>query len=331
MKIKIHLIAIILVLVFRSFISDAQPMVLDVKVLKEIKNATLYIVMSENEINDAYIDVFKETWTYCPYEIINEDHILDFMHKGSLFMQLIPNCLGKDIDKLKKIEYNKNTKYSITYNLYFYTPKTEFLKKLEGNQIKSQNFNLNEIVTIVGNINLQPDDSKRFKVYDPMTTDFMGKGFLITSGPGILKNYLQFFQKSMEEKIFWFESTEFFNEKEIKRVKSKTLYIPEELLKGYDWDDYRENEYVMDEIVKQADYPGEYKVISMKKLNELILRSDEAFFYISFYSFRQDSNATLSMTVTNGLTGDIISKEFEFSNKSFSAKLFKKLSKRVSK
>jgi hypothetical protein len=89
----------------------------------------------------------------------------------------------------------------------------------------------------------------------------------------------------------------------------------------------------MDEIAKNADYPGKYQVISMDKLNELILSSKELFYYVSLYSGHDTSTGIVmnSMTVTNGLTGDIIFKDYVLTRDSFSPPLFKTLSKLIQK
>jgi len=334
MKIKLSLFVIIFPLFFLSNIVEAQPYVFNSSALKEGDNAKLYVVMSKkNGENDDYMDVFKEVWKFCPYEIIEGEDVIDFMQKGNYFMYMTVNFFGKNGDN---IEYKRITKFGIAYQLTIYTPSDECLKKLKNNPDKNKFLEKAENFIYVGRINLKPDDSKIFNIRAPFKTDFMGKGFILTSGAGMLKNYLQFFQKSIEDKLYWYEWEDHCNENEIKKLKTNTLYIPEELLKGYAQkgdieNEAYENEYDMDEIVKKSEYPGKYQVVSMDKLNQLIMNSEDVFFYVSLYSGLMDRTAMSTMTVTNSHTGDIIYKGSVQSINSFSPKLFKKISKLVQK
>jgi len=334
MKKEFHSLSIVIPLFFLSFMLEAQPYVNNSEAFKELDKAKLYVVMSnEKGENNDYADVFKEVWKYCPYEIIEGKDVVDFMHKGAYFMYMTVNFFGKNPDK---IEYKRITKYGIAYELSIYTPSDECLKNLQNNPDKNKLLEKNENFRFVGSIQLKPDDSKIFNMKAPFKTDFMGKGYILSSGPGILKNYLQFFQKSLEEKLYLYKWDEHYNVNEIKRLKTNTLYVPEELLKGYahkgdDPENEYENEYDMVEIAEKAEYPGKYKVISMDSLNQLIMNSEEVFYYVSLYSGLNDRTAMNAMTVTNAITGEIIYKEVSVTNKSFSPNIFKDLSKKINK
>ncbi|MCX6229993.1 MAG: hypothetical protein NTZ33_00485 [Bacteroidetes bacterium] len=339
MQTKIFRLAIIIIFFCCFFNVKAQPYVFNSSATKDFAKGKLYVIMSKNNgENNDYIDVFKKYWKYCPYEIIEEQDVWDLMQEGNYFMQFIlSGFINKNIKMEDDVEYKKMTKYGMTFQLSIFTPNATYFKTLKEKPEKLKDMSLNEIASFVGRIKFKPDDAKIFNVLSPFKTDFMGKGYMLTAGPGILKNYLQFFQTALEEKKYWEERTDNFNIKEIKRLKNNTLYIPEELLKGYAHKSdkkektEKEDEYNMDEIAKKAEYPGTWQVVTMDKLNELILNSKEEFFYISLYSGLDMNVAINIMTVTNGLTGEIIYKESNSTTKSFSPSLFKSLTKLILK
>ena len=330
MKKKILRIIMLLSLVFTVALSYSQPYVFNNKELDKLKKSKLYVVMAmENtDINNEYYDVFKETWNYCPYEVIEPSEILNYMEEDVFFMHLSVSFLST------YREYSRFSKAFFNFELTLYTPHLSFLKKLEKKSTRLKNLDLSDIAFKIAKINLKADDSKRFMYWEPLETDFMGKGFLLSNGPGILKNYLQLLQKQIKNKIFWEEQKDFYNEKEIHNLKRVKLYIPEELLKGYakrgeDKGDDDEKDFNMDEIAKDYNYPGKYEVVPMSKINELIMNSEEPFYYMSLYSYNNGFNTGNTMTITNSATGDIIFKESVMTSRSFSPKLFKKLSKMI--
>jgi hypothetical protein len=160
----------------------------------EFKNATLYVVMSKNNHdNHEYIAIFKKYWIYCPYEIIDEENIINCMQKGAYFMILHGSSTWKDPKKDKDIQYNRDTKESIEYYFTIFTPKTSFLNSFKNDNKKIYTMDLKDIGDFVGRILLKPDDSKEFNFFLPFDSDFFGKEYITTYGPGILKNYLLFF------------------------------------------------------------------------------------------------------------------------------------------
>jgi hypothetical protein len=300
---------------FLLFINlKAQPYLIDNEELKGLKNSKLYVVMEmdKTDINNDYYDVFKEVWTYCPYEIIEPDKILNYMEEGVYFMHLSFTFY----DELR--EYASE--------LIIYTPKPSFIKKLERKSTKLNNLDLSDIAIKIAiiNLNLNPDKSINFNFWRSYKTDFMGKEFIITTGAGILKNYLQFLQHTLNKKIFWRDKKDFCNNNEVKKLKSHTLYIPEEFLKSYEKNEKKD--FNMDEIAKEYNYSGIYEVISTTELNEIILKSNEVFFYFNLYSYFNKYNTGKTMTITNGLTGDIIYKESFMTIRRFSPNFFKNLS-----
>ena len=326
MKKKLIQLLIISALFLQFINLKAQPYVIDNEEIDGLKNAKLYVVMAteETDINNEYIDVFKENWKYCPFEIIEPKDILKYMKKGAYFMNMSVSFFSSTST------YCLSTRSCLNYELSIYTPKTSFLNKLNRNSSRIPNMGLDEIANKVAYIKLKPDDAKRFTYSEPLEGDFMGKGFILTSGSGYLKNYLQFLQTSLLEENFLNEKYDYCDEKEIFKLKSTILYVPSELLRKYSEDSKKpeENFYKMSEVVKEYKYPGKLEVISTEQINEMILTSEENFYYLSLYTSYNNEIVTRNIvTITNSISGEIIYKETMSFGKTFSPKLFKNLSK----
>jgi len=315
--------------VLLSFNLKSQPYLIDNDEIDGLKKSKLYVVMEteETEINNDYIDVFKEVWKYCPYEIIEPKDIFNYMKKGVYFMNMSVSFYSSTPTFCLK------NRSCLNYELSIYTPKQSFLNKLNRNSPRIQNMGLDEIAVKVAYIKLKPDDALEFSYEKPLEADFMGKGFILTSGSGYLKNYLQYLQFSLNEEIFYDEKYNFCNEKEIIKLKSNVLYIPSELLRKYSEDSKKpvENFYKMSEIIKEYKYPGKIEVISTEKIDELIQTNEDDFYYATVYTRYCNEIVTHNiLTITNGRSGEIIYKESVSFAKTFSPKLFKDLSKLLS-
>ncbi len=325
MKIKVTILSTLLTLLTLSFNLAAQPYLIDSEEIDGLKKSKLYVVMSteETDINNEYIDIFKNYWTYCTYEIIEPKDLFKYMKSGAYFMNMSVSFYSSCTN------YTIDSRSAFNYELTIYTPKNSFLKKLNRNSSRIQDMNLDEIATKVAYVKLKPDDAKQFMFNEPLESDFMGKGFILTSGSGYLKNYLQFLQTSLKEEIFLQEKETFYNEKEVFKLKSNILYIPSELLRQYFSDAKKpvENFYKMGEVVKEYKYPGKFEVIPNSEIDQMIQTSEEDFFYFNLYTLYCNEIVTTNIiTITNGNTGEIIYKESMNIGKTFSPRLFKRLS-----
>lgn len=326
MRIKYLSIIGLITFIFLNLNLKSQPYLVDNDEIDGLQKAKLYVVMAtdETEINNEYIDVFKETWKYCPYEIIEPKDILKYMKKGAYFMNMSVSFFSSTRS------FCLNTRSCFDYELTIFTPKTSFLNKLNRNSSRIPNMGLDEIANKVAYIKLKPDDAIKFDYNEPLEGDFMGKGFMLTCGAGYLKNYLQFLQTSLQEELFLDEKYVYCNEKEIFKLKRNVLYIPSELLRQYSDDSKKpeENFYKMSEVAKESKYPGKFEVISTEQIDEMIQTYLDDFYYFSLYTRYCNEFVTHNIiTITNGKSGEIIYKESISIGKTFSPKLFKDLSK----
>ena len=98
MQTKFSTLAIIIIFFFCSSYVKAQPYVYQSAATNNFVKGKLYVVMSKiNSENNEYIDIFKKYWTYCPYEIIEEQDIWDLMQQGNYFMKFSLNAFKPNI------------------------------------------------------------------------------------------------------------------------------------------------------------------------------------------------------------------------------------------
>ncbi|MEI6696330.1 MAG: hypothetical protein WCO13_09695 [Bacteroidota bacterium] len=311
----------------------AQPYLFKNDELPKLKNATLYVIMdadndTKNELNEKYMDVFKEVWKYCPYEIIKSSEVFDHLGPDAFFMNIFTTIYEN------KYEHTPAWKFFQVYELTIWTITPAYLKKIDKKRFHLEEINLAENSTSVARIKLKADDSRKFYPMELSKGDFMGYPYLLYTGPGMLKNYLQFLQKSLQQKLFYQEREKIYNYNEIDKLKKSTLYMPELLMIDYKKDSESKDKnkintiYDPKEIFK--DYPGKYELISTTDLNNRIMESDETLYYASIY-LTWDFATYLTMTITNSNTGEIIFKESVISSKSFPPKIIKILSKAMNK
>ncbi len=265
------------------------------KELENLKNSTLYVVIDEaaNDKNAEYAKIFEENWKYSKVVIIAPKEMPNYLKEGNFFFTLILTYdIGFDFEKPAAFQ-------SFSYKLW--TPDVDNLKKMKKKIASGKDINFSQLATPLANINLIFDKSESFTVEDVMNGEYFGNGYPLYCGTGIFKNYLQGFQTFLKTNGDF--SMTVCNKAEIKKLKKGILYVPSSLLvdnSGITFSNYKKNKKpVLDAEEIFADYPGKYKVISIKELNEKIINNDEPIYYIS----KPNTNI---LVVTNSQTGELI-------------------------
>lgn len=141
---------------------------------------------------------------------------------------------------------------------------------------------------------------------------------------GFIKNYLKNVNDLLtNESERWLYLSENEN-KEIKHLKTKTLYIPEYAMTEF-------NKFTGDESKKLdvgkilKPYPYKYKIIARDVLSEKIIESSEPFYYMVFIKSSTDKY----ITIYNSETGAIIYNKYKPSSYNLKASDFKDINKAI--
>lgn len=310
--------------------ANAQPYLFDNKELPKLKKATLYVIMdTKTGKDDKYYDVFKEVWNYCAYEIIEPSEVGNYLSPDAFFINIHVTI------SQNQLEYSPLYKYLQVYELKIWKITPAYARKMDRKNFRMQDINLVENSITVAKIRLKPDDSKRFFVSDMLKkSDFLGAPYMLYTGPGIFKNYLQYLQTLLNKQLFYKERESICNYNELDKLKKSTLYIPKTLLNEYKKDkaltDQNKIAKIYDPKEIFEDYPGKYEFISIADLNNRIMEADETMYYASIY-LSLETLVYSTITITNSTTGEIIFSESIVSGRSFPPKLIKILSESMNK
>ncbi|MEI6696649.1 MAG: hypothetical protein WCO13_11330 [Bacteroidota bacterium] len=298
MKKNIYITVLSLLLVFngticKSQFSKSESFAKDKKMLAA---STLYVVIDQNahDNNAEYAKIFEENWKYSKIQIIEPKEVGNYLKEGNYFFTLsVTYEKGFDFDKPAAFLF-------FNYNLW--TPNPAYLKKIKRKNDPDMEIDFSSLAFTIASINLSFDKSQSFKIEDVLKGEYFGNGYPLYTGLGIFKNYIQGFQRFFEDnRSHYFRTITYSNPKEIKKLKNEILYVPTSILvdnSGITFNNYKKNKKPpIKASVLFADYIGKYQVISLKELNEKILNSEEAIYYISHAE---------DVTVTNSKTGEII-------------------------
>jgi hypothetical protein len=137
------------------------------------------------------------------------------------------------------------------------------------------------------------------------SSDYDGYGHIRNWGPGLLKNYIQnlmtLLNKAEKKGLF----STIYNEKEMEKLKTSTLYVPDYVLIKFNMFTGDESKLHKEEDLFE-DYKLPYKLLSTKKLNERILNDQAGFYYLAYVKGSTDK----FVSIINSLTGEMIYSEY---------------------
>ena len=276
--------------------------------INDLAKSTLYVVLDiNNEDNKKYADIITEYWKYSKIEIIEFKEIYNHINNNSFFFTPFIRYYKNETT------YSQDSKVYLDFQLTIWRFFQPFVKKYNSNPKKYKVSEIMDNANILAQIDLTADDSKTFSINKVFADDFMGKGYLCNYGEGILKNGIQNIQNIILKKDFHTYNETYCNPKELIKLENSTLYIP----------DYIVSENINSKIEERGklkvstkeDYPLKSKIISNEELSELIISSETPIYYLSSYfhsltNFRE----SLTYTVTNSVTGEIIFCDYSYNN-----------------
>jgi len=158
-----------------------------------------------------------------------------------------------------------------------------------------------------------------FKALDYMYSDADFRNWNL----GFLKNYLQYANNSLKEnKNRWLFKNE--TDPEIKDMKDYILYIPEYIfiaMAKFTGDESKQ----LDRQKIMKDYKYRYKIVSRKKLSEMITESEHPVHYLIYVKSSTDK----FITIINSETGKIVYAKYKALSYNVKSKDFKEIMKAI--
>lgn len=281
--------------------------------IDNIKNGTTYIVMNEleSQVSKDYIQIYKENWTFSKIEFIT------FSDSGNLD----PNSFFFSIGGYETTSSSVNKDFS---NTHLYLELWRFTDKFLKNKKKKKNSLKASDKKVISRIELFTDFPTLMLPQNIYLTDYNADGHIRNWGKGILKNYLQYLMASLERKekkeLFYLEP----KSSELANLKSSTLYVPDYTLIKF-------NKFTGDESKKHdekdifEDYNFKYEMITTEELNDKILNSSEAFYYLIYIKSSTDKY----ISVINSKSGEIIYSSYSPVSYNIKSKDLKELAKTI--
>lgn len=299
----------LLIICLSAYETSGQVSVADhVDLIPELKSGTTYIVMKypESSVAKEYVEIFKKYWTISNIEFIKTEDIKQYYLPGNFFFSIAYFPGGM------------NTVNSIDFELW--NCKDKYLKSKMKNPVEQYDRNLIATFCVFKNLN-------NYELRDSIFLfDYDFGGHFFNWGPGLLKNYLQQLMLLLNTpKLTIYRSNmEVSGNKEIKELKTHTLYVPYYVLLMVTAKNYlkkRENE---DEVFKGYKY--KYEFITTEKLNNKILNDEFPFYYANIVR----EGWSYFFSITNSVTGEVIYSTYDpYSNSGFGQKDIDALGKAI--
>jgi hypothetical protein len=251
------------------------------------KTTTVFILRKSEEAElEAYQKLLDSAWTLTPIKVITVAEWNTYM-KDAKYSFFTIDGFSTQTTMSRGSSYTNSHVY---LHLWMYDPKSKSKKDRDKLSF--------------ARVELSPS----FKTLSDFESveGLYKRGVFRNWEIGTIANYLKVVNSYLAKgETRWL----FMNEvdaKEIKKLKSEVLYIPETILIDF-------NKFTGDESKKQdkvklmADYKFKYEIISVDKLNEMILTSEKPFYYLTYVKSSTDKY----VTVQNSQTGKIIYNEYE--------------------
>lgn len=257
--------------------------------------------------NSTLIDQFKASKTIFIYRDSDD---IEALEKAIRAVWTITEISFVPYSKMDDLDFNNNSIFSIG------GVNTNRMNMGSGMSLDNTHVYLNLWMTIknkkgitsrasISRIELHPtfvDYTNITRTANVDALDYLyNKGTLKNWTTGFLKNYLKNVNDLLtSESERWLYANVNEN-KEIKKLKKATLYIPDYALVKF-------NKFSGDESKRNKEkkvfksYPYKYEVISTEELSEKILEDTDPFYYLVYIKSSTDKY----VTIYNSVTGDIV-------------------------
>jgi hypothetical protein len=299
-----------------AFNSKSQIAISNIKEIEKIKNGTTFIVMKDpySEKVIEFINAFKSSWTISKLEFIKYEDIQKKMSFQNSFLTF------EHYTKTSSDMNNSSVSSTVTHlYLQLWTCDPEYFKKEQG-IMQLQNLPKIEVARIElftdVYLLINPD---LIYVYN-----FNMDGHIYNWGPGIVKNYIQtlMIYLNKNDKRWLYSGIK--DKQQLKKLKTDSLYVPHYfMLKYKKMDESRRHK----ERKLFKHYKNKYVILSDSSLNEKILNSEEAFYYLLYVRSFMDK----FICVMNSKTGEMIYSRYTGMSMNAKSKDLKKLQRKINR
>jgi len=246
---------------------------------------TVFVVRKEDEIN-FFTEELKKVWTITPLKVITVDEMNPFL--GKLEYSVF-EIRGNYVSTTS----NNNISREISCNYVALDLTISELDK-KGKTITYPVAKM-ELHPSIETLSKTSDEANSFENY--FYTDATLYNWNLVTVVNFVKQVNEHFRKKKGQAFY----ANFQNDRELKRLKRKTLYVPEYMLREFKPVAKTEDEF-LDAEKLFSNYDYKYKVISAKELQEMYLTAEKSFYYLSAV---KSCNKVL-INVINGKTGETV-------------------------
>jgi len=268
--------------------------------LEEFRKGQIDVIKSKTSIfiNDGFNTdeleaVLKQVWTINPYKVITTE---EFNKNEKLYL-IVDNAIGK-MSKTTGMKPNGNGVGSTTGSTYVY------FKYFYPTSIKEKEGTLSYATNNVAAVFMSCTPKSMNKIYENKSFEYLQED-IYNYKLGYFKNYLQYINNLLLNNGSSWAYDSGYDEEKLKELETKTLYVPKYLntksLIGNEYNTLGNPE----KLLKK--YPYKYEWISDEELNKKILEGGNEEFYYLLYT---KVNSQKMVTVTNGMNGDVIYKNY---------------------
>ena len=303
----------------------AQIQIENLDQLDRIKNGTTYIVMKnpEAEKSQPYIEIFKKYWTISDFKFIKYSEIENYIAEENSFFTIGGYETNTQFMKLYSDGSQRSgINYSNTHlYLELWLGSEKYFKKKKGEEFEDDDkVQVARIELFTDFVTLSNPDFLYFADYD--------HNYHIRNwSPGVLKNYLQTLSSLLDSKKERSLFENIHKHKDLKKLKRKTLYVPDYTLIKFNKFTGNESKRLKEEKIFKK-YPFKYKLIDMEDLSKKILDPNEEPFYYLIYI---KSSTDKFLTVINSQTGEWIYTDYSPISYNIKDKDLKELAKKIGK
>jgi hypothetical protein len=228
------------------------------KDLEKLKTSKTFFVLptqfSERYNKEEYQSILDKAWTINEIEIIQKEDIKKYVKIGNSFI------------KFKSISVNTG-KSSYAFNYLKLGVVNKIKKKKDGGVSWFEDFY--GVVFFTTNVDARMD---MVKMKDTVYGD------LLDYRLGYIKNYVQQLNTGIRDSKSYNIYDDYVNEKHIKNLKEKKLFIPQNMIYGFNAFTGKAREKSSTELFE--DYTYDYEVIDENELSDNILNNEEPFYYL---------------------------------------------------
>ena len=290
----------ILSLTLISLVVNAQIATFGIEYLPKVKSGTTYVTMNDpnSERAKEYKEVFANNWTISKPVFIKYSDVGQYLKPGNSFLTI--TMYTENLQMVTRLSdggvHNGVKSQKKYFQLEFWMPNDKFFEsKKSVDEFGYGDKNKIAYVEIASEFAATNNEDNNFK------TDYNLDEHLKNWGPGILKNYIQSFNRYFKDNTICKPYDAVANMLELSKLKTETLYVPDYVLTKTNIFSGDESKQLKEKDIF-GDYKLKYKLLTLSELNKKIQTETIPFYYLLF--IRSSNHKYIN--VVNSITGEIV-------------------------